>query len=335
MCKHFFHIGYPKAASTSLQKNLFAESPNLVNLGLYPTSNIGNDALTNQPDNIPYLKDERIRQLYQAISLSGSLEFDLESTKKLWDQIRSDYEALDRRCLKKSIILSHESITSARFANPSLLEKASRIRDIFGPIRIIIVTRRQQDVLKSLYRDHPFDPRTMESRPRPVNFNEWLEIDLSRASLSVAHSLYFDRLLYLYEKLFGKENILVLPMELMQLNLESFSGALSKFMGIDSNSTFRLLNRPPQNTSVSGLGNRYRVLKARYAPKLSLIKPLKAPLLKFDRYVFGHLKKIGRPPSVNISSQHENLLFNLYAKSNTNLSRDYDLSLDSLGYYVE
>ena len=39
----FFHIGFPKAASTTLQKQLFANHPQLVNLGLYPTSNVGND----------------------------------------------------------------------------------------------------------------------------------------------------------------------------------------------------------------------------------------------------------------------------------------------------
>lgn len=332
----FFHIGYPKAASTSLQKNLFARSPDLVNIGLYPTSNVGNDVSENHPsDNIPYLKDKRIKQLYQALSLPGTLEFDLESTKGLWRQIKSDYLRSDSSALKKGIILSHESITSTRFSNPSLLEKANRVRDVFGPIKIIVIIRRQQDMLRSLYRDHPFDPRTLGGQVRPVDFHRWLEIDLPRASQSLAHSLYFDRLLYLYEEFFGKENILVLPVELMQLNLESFAGALSRFMEIDSKSTYRLINRPPQNTSVSELGNRYRVLKARSASKLAFIKPLKAPLLRFDHYVFGHLKKTGRPPSVKISAQYENLLCQLYATSNRNLSRDYDLSLDLLDYYVE
>jgi len=306
-----------------------------MNLGLYPTSNIGNDALTNQPDNIPYLKDERIRHLYQAISLSGSLEFDLKSTKKLWDQIRSDYEALDLGVSKKNIILSHESITSARFANSSLLEKASRIRDVFGPIKIIIVVRRQQDVLKSLYRDHPFDPRTMESQPRPVNFNEWLEIDLSRKSLSLAHSLYYDRLAYLYDEFFGKENVLVLPMELMQVDLESFSGILSKFLGIDSGATFRLLGRPPTNTSVSHLGNQYRSLKSKFAPVIKYLKFLKTPLMNFDHSLFNLVKKIGSPTKVEITTEQEICLKKMYAKGNLDLSQDRSLSLHSLGYYVE
>lgn len=42
--KAVVHVGYPKAASTSLQKHLFDRHPQIRNLGVFPTGNVGEDS---------------------------------------------------------------------------------------------------------------------------------------------------------------------------------------------------------------------------------------------------------------------------------------------------
>ena len=64
-----FHIGYPKAASTTLQKHLFCCHSDLNSLALFPRKNAGLEAVTRR-ENIPYLESEDLRKFYKAL-LSG------------------------------------------------------------------------------------------------------------------------------------------------------------------------------------------------------------------------------------------------------------------------
>lgn len=40
----YIHIGYAKAASSTLQKHLFDKHPKINNLGIYSTNNLGKDS---------------------------------------------------------------------------------------------------------------------------------------------------------------------------------------------------------------------------------------------------------------------------------------------------
>jgi len=334
-----FHVGYPKAASTMLQKQLFALHPSLINLGLYPSSNIGNDNVKpldqENFDKIPYLSDSRIKALYKILTQSGGLEFDFEAAKSLWQQIANDYATSNsHREISSNIVLSHEAVTSGRFAHPEILEKARRIREVFGCIKIIMICRRQQEMLKSLYRDHPFDPRSLESRPRPVGFREWLAIDLERGPLSLTKSLYFDRAASVFEDLFGQDNVLVLPMELLQSDLRLFSEQISGFLGIEYEPTYLLLDNPPINAGISAYGYKYRLMKAKLMPWIKYLGPLKKYLLPLEGFVFDFLKSHGAPAEITIDNDQEQFLKQLFAKDNASLANRRKLPLHDLGYYL-
>lgn len=333
--KTIFHIGYPKAASSFLQKDIFGRHPNILNLGLYPTQNIGVEVSSRDVSgDIPYLADLRIKELYTNIMQPGGLQFDLTSTKRLWERISDDYCTLHKNEDKTALILSHEAATSARFSNPEITEKARRIRDVFGPIGILILVRRQQDMLISLYRDHPFDPRTLELAANPIDFRNWLEIDLKRASLSLAETLYFDRTTRFYETLFGKENVLVLPIELLKSNRELFSEYFSEFIGIEACITTNLLDAPPVNTGVSVSGNAYRTLKSKLRPMTNGLGPIKRYLQRIDKPLFEALKRTGKPHTIKVCEAHERLLRDIYRKDNMLLAERRGLPLKELGYYI-
>ena len=209
----YIHIGYPKAGSTTLQQNLFANHSEILNLGLYPTSNVGNTSHTyskynNIEQNIPYLTDAKIQKLYLELIQPDGVVYDEFKAKKLWADIKSDYPVSTSDI---SVILSHEGITSSRFANPELMEKARRIKYVFGEVKILIVIRAQQQMLKSLYRDHPFDPRTLEYHQRHVGFSEWLDIDIKRKHGNLTNILYFDLLARTYEDLLDRKTFWFCP----------------------------------------------------------------------------------------------------------------------------
>ena len=328
----YFHVGYPKAASTSLQKKLFARDDSLINLGLYPSANVGVDFIGTFDEKTNYENDPRIAQIYHAIGQIGSIEFDLIETKNKWLDIANDYIPNELgNC--KPVVLSHESITSARFASPEIIDKARRIRDVFGDIRIIIIIRSQQGMLKSLYRDHPYDPRYLGQRAKFVRFSDWLNIDLNRGALSLARTMYFNRVTEIYEELFGEQNVLVLPMEWLSQDLLLFSNKISEFMRLDPESTFSLLKEKPQNRGVSNAGNKYRVFRSKMVPFFSALKPFKKPLSNIDAYLFNRFKRLGKTSSIKISDQDEKILSEMYASDNGKLADRRNIPLGDLGYY--
>lgn len=322
-----------------LQKKLFALHPGLINLGLYPLGNIGNDKVRHleQEDNdkIPYLRDSRISLLYKILSQLGGLEFDHEMAKRLWQQISTDYGSSHSNGeTSAKFVLSHEAITSCRFAHPEVREKARRLRDVFGHIKIILICRRQQEMLKSLYRDHPFDPRSLENGPKPVCFAEWLELDLERGPLSLSRSLYFGRAASVFDDLFGRDNVLVLPMELLDCDLVVFSEQISRFLEVDSDLTYRLLASSPVNAAVSALGMQYRSVRANLLPWARYLSPFKNYLLSLDAFAFDFVKGKGRPAVIEIDNRQDQMLRKLFADDNARLAKSRSLSLKNLGYYV-
>ena len=334
-----FHVGFPKAASTTLQKQLFAQHPELVNLGIYPKSNIGIDDLHPIPPGmqtkIKYLDDDRISRLYRLLIHPNGLEYNREIAEDLWLQLLSDYGNLDP-CESASfrIVLSHESVTSCRFAHPETKEKLRRLHDIFGEIKIILVIRNQVEMLKSLYRDHPFDPRTLEFRPRPVSFSEWLDIDIKRGPLSLCRSLYFGKVSEELCNLFGKQNVLVLPMEWLKSDLNMFSTKISCFLDIDQDITYSLLDKPPINTSVSALGHYYRTVRSNMLLLARYFPSLKKLFLPLDSALFGFLKKIGPASDVALNEKQIKLLHQMYADDNLRLAKYTGLDLKNLSYFL-
>ena len=334
----FFHIGFPKAASTTLQKQLFANHPQLVNLGLYPTSNVGNDNFKfsgkENLNRINYLDDQRISRLYKLLVQPNGLEFECETVKSLWDQLRFHYSNTDV-CFDTSsrIVLSHEAVTSCRFAHPETIEKFRRLRDVFGKVRIILIVRNQLAMLKSLYRDHPFDPRTLECRRRPVSFSEWLDIDIQRGALSLSKSLYFGKVSKVLFNMFGKENVLVLPMEWLQSDLRLFSQMISCFLDINQDITYSLLDKPPINTGVSAFGDHYRSIRSRLLPLLGSLPSLKNLFLPLDTALYKYFKNIGPVSSLVLKDSQLKLLDKMYADDNRRLSVYTGLDLKNLSYF--
>ena len=142
----FFHIGYPKAGSTTLQKCLWGKHSEIVNLGLFPTNNMGKDSSIEKKDiKQPIFINSKIREFYNYLILKDSLDFPKEKVKKLYSNICAEYKTS-----RKKLIFSHEGILSTRFSLPSIEEKLRRLSYIDANLKIILIIRKQDALLKSL-----------------------------------------------------------------------------------------------------------------------------------------------------------------------------------------
>lgn len=324
-----FHVGFPKAASTTFQKGLFSKHSEIVNLGIYPTGNIGKDSREDIPVDMPFFKDLRIKKMYQSLTKEDGVNFDDDAAKKLFSSLIEDYGNNN-----STIVFSNESILSARFSNPEIIEKARRIQIICPQAKILIIIRSQVDMLKALYRDHPFDPRTLDISPRAVSFTDWLKIQIETPYLSLINTLLFHKVLKKYEQLFPKDNILIVPLELLKVNPEIFVKSLSDFLEINPIEVFLAFKAKHENQGISDLGNQYRRWRSRLLPYMRIFKPARKIVTSIDKSLFDSLKFLGSTERVSLSEEDLMILHKKYSDDNNCLAENRNLPLMELGYLI-
>ncbi len=235
------HIGYPKAASTTLQKHLFHKHSELNNLGNYPTANIGIDSKEIDCE-ASYLKYKELKQFYSNILQLDDIEYAFSKN----DAVFNTY-VLPRMSADKINIFSHEGFLATFFSNADRGDKAKRLCSFFSEPKIMIIIRNQLEMIKSQYADWPFDPRAFTMR-RTVDINEWIQIDIrTPESKNFIRSLNYYYVINYYVSLFGEQNVRVFLFEEMVNNLERFANDISDFLGITAAQTRAILSNKHEN----------------------------------------------------------------------------------------
>lgn len=315
--KIFIHIGYPKSASTTLQKHLFSKHNQLKTLGVYPTQNIGHDS-SEVNLSVPYLKDESLREFYKNITELDDIEYFYSNNKELFKENISHYLNEDDR----SVVFSDERLTSVFFSHCDNGVKARRLSELFPNAKIILLVRSQYEWLKSQYRDHPFDPRDL-SIGRYVSFDSWFNIVHWNKKIKLLNMLDYYSVIKFYESLFGVNNVGVFVFEELAIELDVFSKKISKFMSIDESETLDILNGVYENLGVSSRYNFFRRLKRDYLP------------ISVSRYVENNFKsyiKSGNKKHYSLSPRNIELLNKYYAEGNKRLVSEYGINLATYKY---
>lgn len=313
------HIGYPKSASTTLQKCLFCKGKNSTFLGLYPRNNIGIDSSKNT-QGIPYLKDSKLQAFYKY--LHNSREYDPIRAIGLWRSIESTHASG-----KSSILLSHEALTAPFFSKVNSAEKRQRLKLLFPKAKILIVIRNQFDWLRSQYRDHPFDPDNLTSG-EAYKFNQWTDKVLSgHRSSRVMEALNYVKVIKSYEKDFGKGNVNVLLFEELTEDLPAFSQKMAEFLGEEYTFVLQNLQEKRENKGVSEIYNKLR-RKQRKDSSAPLIDKIIVRLLN-SRFI----KSL---PQQKYTYNHSNqiLINSLFSSGNRELATYRNLDLTKHGYPV-
>jgi hypothetical protein len=326
--KPVIHIGYPKSASTTLQKQLFNRHPGINNLGLFPTANLGIDS-GYIDTSCPYLADENLRKFYHNLVMLRGIEYKYSGNLGLFEEYIAGYLEDERVS-----VFSNERFTSVFYSHPDVAAKANRLKEIFPRAKILLVIRNQLDLIKSQYRDHPFDPRNF-AIGKPVSLDKWIEIAYKADEVYFLSSLKYYEVAGYYAGLFGKDNIGIFLLEDLASNVEQFSEAISSFIGVDSQITLELLQGKRENRGVSHRYNVYRKIRRRAFSSVGVGRivpePLKEYLLTLESRLSNVLKQ-GSKRNYSMSQPWVNRLTKYYAESNSNLQREYDIDLSHHDY---
>jgi hypothetical protein len=214
-----FHVGFGHAGTTSLQYLLFPYVKGIHYLGI-PSSN-------------------QIEDTYASLVTFPDHIYNEEFVKNAFHSDMKDH----RINLFSGESLTIGAKTSSGPVGVGPHEIAHRLSRIFNGIRtkVIFTIRNQVDALSSHYYSStgPFSAPTKE---------RWFYdqvVSGNRIHFRPIHRFLYNTIIEKYSESFGKENVLVLPLELLQIDKKIYFKNL-----------FHFINEPYQNDFVVGFGKR-------------------------------------------------------------------------------
>ena len=305
--KFFIHVGYPKTATTTLQKRLFARHPGICYLG---------KPLTGKLLDIEY----RMLNL-------DSIQF-----ARALPELREMFLAVMQQCHDtRNALLSHEGfLRVTRYSGHDIGRTAERIKQVFSePVadgfetHVLITIRKQVDIIPSYFFD------SVSRSPR--RFRQFLADSLENPLYGYFSSLFYDAVIRYYCMLFGRDRVTVMPFEAFITGRDDFLKTLAGHLEIDYGTCLELASGGSYNTKArSGSGyrltaNEYLLDQInRYWPQLAGLPRSLRLLLKripMKNYVFA------------MTPADRDRVHALFAEANKRLSEEFDLQLEDYGYY--
>jgi hypothetical protein len=189
--EHVIHVGYHKTASTWLQLCVF---PGLA--GVQYGDPLFNDFVTN-------------------LATAPDHAFFAEGFRRVLRQMEGVSDG--------PLLLSYEGLSGSLWDGDEIgLRNAARLHRVMPAGRIMVVVRRQDEMLRSVHAQY-----VNEGGTRPLREFVEREVEGSRFSL---HHLEYDRLVGRYVELFGRDRVWVAPYEHLRAERDRFLAALCAFL---------------------------------------------------------------------------------------------------------
>lgn len=316
------HIGVPKSATTSLQFGAFSQHPDIRYLGK-----------PFYDEQFGYEGSLATAKLIDSLWKQDELEFDHDLARQRFDRgIRPRLE------VDKLAVLSEEALSQASAADRSLT--AQRLAELCQNIECsVLITVREQK--RALFSGHQW---IYARRLTSLVFDDWIKWCSSYSSYYGCNNDFplrqynYTNLVKVYIELFGKERVLVLPMEMLAqkpskffLRLEDFAD-ISHYWNTPKYSDMRIENRSPGR-----LGIRYqRAIKGMQQLSAHLRgKPMTLSEAIEDTAIHGHImRQISRvdSPMPPMSNETAAWIDNYYRADNEAFSDLTGLDLSDYGY---
>lgn len=203
---NFVHIGLPKTASTTLQDRLFVQQSEFSYVG-----RVNND-----------YRHEATKELINRIRLQDLLDYDHADAKALLHSVPEVAAAPER-----PILVSAETFSVEGRADRRLI--AQRLHQLFAPAKVLIVIRAQPTLIQSLYLQH-----LRGSGQRITAFDHWLDQTYGGTNYPDVYrtGLNYEPLVRAYDEIFGQENVVVLPFELIRDENSVFHASVAELLKI-------------------------------------------------------------------------------------------------------
>lgn len=304
----FIHVGFANTGTTSLQRNFFAARDDIFLAGE------------------PY--GER-GGIFTAIKCVEDFRFDTSRIESLC------CELIHAKSDGRAIVISDETLsdTPQLYFAPYMMPRdviALRLRHLFPSAKIIFTIRDQRQYAASMYLNLKRNAAFFDRMP-VLPFVDWLAGTLAGVRPHYLQNLDFTETINLYCRIFGRENVCVLPLEIITTHgARAYLTNLCDFLGL------QITAQDVQN--YSQIQNR----------RMSVRQELVAELLRDDR--FSHLysdliEEIGRErvdaylddgprASVATRSADEEKIRRRVGVGNWVLAREFNLDLERYGYLV-
>ena len=310
----YFHLGFPKAASSLLQKNVFPYMPNIRYLG-------------------KFYGDKTKKQgtpLFDAFYWKA-WEFINEQEKKLscfFPEVSSNYNYLisDEDYISSSLVARKKNNLITFFPIDEILGKLESVvtKENLN-IKLIILTRRQDELIESLFAQAYKKISAILKLQTLSSYIRYILLDNNQMIPSQVLSYYKLRE-YLIRR-FGSENVLFLPYELILNNPQKFATLLAKFTNSDPNLILMNLVEKVNVRQRLGRGkllNNYP-LSTRIGKRFHLNKQSCMAISKFIALFVNEEKYI------NLSKEDKKIISNYFREDNLKLIKA-DPVYKNLGY---
>ena len=300
------HIGYHKTATSFLQASIFS-----------------NQTYFSQPWGVQASK------AVEWFILNHAERFDA-------DAARGDFLELTEGQNETVPVISHEALSGQPIGGRYYAERvAERIHRTFPDARILIGIREQKKLLSSLYyqniRQGGTDTIEQFVRAPAGRFGQ-------REKIWFDHFEY-DLMLALYRRYWNPEDILVLPMELLQKDQSLYIRRLMDFAGFPEGAIEVKPSVNARRTNVTmRLERRFNQLVATPKPRPKKYKdyPLayrmkNSALSLLEK--FGPMQSMGRKEHARIGAHIEGVVGDHFAESNRRLASMTNLDLGEWGYF--
>lgn len=306
------HVGLGKAASTYLQKHYF--------------SKIGQPFFSTQP---PFIWPENLgfvfetnKVWYEDILASSTILSRQEREKTYRNYVGSRFEVWENAAKKffvqtetQPILLSSEGLSGLSLP---IAEHHAKLLKSAGITRIVFITRRQADYAVSLWRQF------LLAEDRFARFVPFEALFHADTLGEVVIDMDWIAFIEILDSVFGQENVLVLPYEMLTLYPDNFFVLLNHFLGVED--SFMPPRDKRENSSCRD--EYYRGLKLDHVFPLARMRRVRAWLHRHIRnYPF-----IAQDYSMNIPDESLKRISMRYRQSNLQLEERMSMNLKTYEY---
>lgn len=325
MKKLILHIGYPKTATTSLQELLFKNLNEVYYLNKIPSINELNYKLF-------YYRENTLKRDKQFF-----LNFFNDNCPEKYDTLLYSNESI----LSLSMFFRFQPSPYIWTQDPnSVARKLATVfkkTRYFDDIKIFVVLRKQNQVLKSMYAQ--VYNRYFSKFDETKTFEKFLTYTNSSESGGfINDALHYNYIIEEYEKVFGRENIIISVFDDLKDDKERFFSTLCTHLDVSVEDAVKIIESNKLNQKSSKKG-KYKTDEITLATKLQAVKNkllknkstglTSSPIYKY----LTKLKVKGQSIDVKFTNEASEVEFlEKFRESNQAISEKYDLDLINKWY---